>query len=220
MRLRFLVEGQTEESFVNNVLVPHLWDRGIDARTAQKVTTSHRRGQVHKGGVTSYQRFIGELVRLLKEDPGAAITTMIDYYGLPGDFFPDNAPDSPESVETRIKHDAEEQIGSYPHRILPYVQLHEFETLLLSGPGEIGRYFGDVNAVDMLSREIAPFGDLEKVNDTPEGAPSKRIIRHFPAYARGKRTAGPMIAERIGLSVVREACQRFNRWVEQLESLR
>lgn len=217
MRLGFLVEGQTEETFVNNVLVPHLYERGVQARTAQKITTSRRRGTLYKGGAVPYDRFIRELARLLKQDSGVVFTTMIDYYALPGDYFPGDQRTEPSGVEAKIRHDIEAHIGSYPERIIPYVQLHEFETLLLAAPEELALYFDDQPATDALSREISPFDTPEKVNDTPEGAPSKRIMRHFPPYGRSKATAGPIIADRIGLARLRTACPRFGDWVDRLE---
>lgn len=220
MRLGFLVEGQSEETFVNNVLVPHLCQRGVHARAAQKITTSRHRTKVYKGGVVSYDRFIRELVRLLKQDSGVVFTTMIDYYALPSDYFPKDQGTDPSAVETKIRHDIEAQIGSYPDRIIPYVQLHEFETLLLATPEELGSYFNDQSTADALNRETSPFGSPEKVNNTPEGAPSKRIIRHFPSYGWSKATAGPIIADRIGLARLCMACPRFGDWVKRLETVR
>lgn len=217
MRLGFLVEGQTEETFVNNVLIPHLYERGVQARTAQKITTSSRRGTLHKGGAVPYNRFIRELVRLLKQDSGIVFTTLIDYYALPDDYFPGDQGTEPSAVESKIRHDIEAQIGAYPDRIIPYVQLHEFETLLLAAPAELGSYFDDQPATDALSREISSFESPEEVNNTPEGAPSKRIMRHFPPYGRSKATAGPIIADRIGLTRMRTVCPRFGSWVDRLE---
>lgn len=220
MRLGFLVEGQSEETFVNNALVPHLCQRGVHARTAQKITTSRHRTKVYKGGIVRYDRFISELVRLLKQDSGVVFTTMIDYYALPRDFFPEDQGMDPSIVETKIRHDIAAHIGSYPDRIIPYVQLHEFETLLLTDPEELGLYFDDQSAAAALSSEILPFGAVEKVNNTPQGAPSKRIIKHFPPYAWSKATAGPIIADRIGLSRLLESCPRFSDWVQKLEAVR
>lgn len=219
MRLRFLVEGQSEESFVNNALVPYLWERGVEACTAQKLTTSRRRDRLNKGGIVPYERFLGELGRLMKEDSAAVFTTMLDLYGLPEDYFPEGEPDSAESVEDRVREGIESTVGSYPRRIIPYIQQHEFETLLLTKPDEIGAHYGDDRAARKLAEEISRFDDVERVNRSVDGAPSKRITRYFPAYGRGKSTAGPMIAGRIGLPYLRQRCRRFDKWITQLEQL-
>ena len=49
VRLHFIVEGQTEETFVNRVLGPHLANQSIWAK-ARCVLTSRKRGIKHRGG--------------------------------------------------------------------------------------------------------------------------------------------------------------------------
>jgi len=216
MRLRFLVEGNTEGNYINQILIPYLLGIGIKAFSAQKVTTSSHRERQFKGGSVSYEKFIRELIRLIKSDTNAIYTTMLDYYALPKDFKnTDN--DTPEAIEDKIKNDIENEIGSYPTRIIPYIQKHEFETLLLVKPQEIGNYFGDTNKVSGLLSEIRGYSDIEDINNTPEGAPSKRIERYFPAYVSSKSTAGPIIAKRIGLDLMRTRCKKFNAWINKIE---
>ena len=50
-------------------------------------------------------------------------------------------------------------------------------------------------------------------------APSKRLIQEVPAYKHLKSIAGPAIAARIGLTVLRNRCPHFNEWVTRLEQL-
>jgi hypothetical protein len=54
IRLHFIVEGQTEETFVNQVLTPVLSGLNIfpDVRCVQ---TGHKRGKRHKGGISHYR---------------------------------------------------------------------------------------------------------------------------------------------------------------------
>jgi len=59
----------------------------------------------------------------------------------------------------------------------------------------------------------------EKINDGNETAPSKRIIKEFPEYAPAKATAGPIIANSIGLPTIRKKCPHFNEWLTKLEQL-
>ena len=85
-RVLVLVEGQTEERFVKDVLCPHLWARGVDA-TPKVATTKHvKRGPDFKGGITDYQKVENDLRRLLGDSDAVSVTTFIDYYGLPADF--------------------------------------------------------------------------------------------------------------------------------------
>ena len=87
VRLHALVEGQTEESFINGVLAPELWTSSvfIDARC---VTTGRKHGRTHKGGGANYQRVRRELIRWMKEDgkPDSWFTSMFDVYQLDAGF--------------------------------------------------------------------------------------------------------------------------------------
>jgi hypothetical protein len=59
----------------------------------------------------------------------------------------------------------------------------------------------------------------ELINDGQQTAPSKRIMDQFPDYERAKSTFGPLLAEHIGLQVIRSKCPHFNKWLSRLESL-
>src|SRR5687767_10537560 len=81
-----LVEGQTEETFVRDVLDPYFHAFGKTLVATLLVTKRVKNGPNLKGGVTSWARASNDLRRLLGDRNAAAITTMLDYYGLPGDF--------------------------------------------------------------------------------------------------------------------------------------
>ena len=80
-RVYVLAEGQTEEAFLNEVMVQPYSARGIYL-TPIVVSTSPG----HKGGLTSYSRVKPQIDRLCKQDAGAFITTLFDFYALPKDF--------------------------------------------------------------------------------------------------------------------------------------
>lgn len=80
IRIYIVVEGQTEEGFVNEVLSPVLGQFGIFA-SARLIGKPG-----HKGGVVRYRRAKNDIELLLKQDRGAYCTTMFDYYALPNDF--------------------------------------------------------------------------------------------------------------------------------------
>jgi len=69
---------------------------------------------------------------------------------------------------------------------------------------------------DAFIAERVEAGAPEDINETPEGAPSKRILRIFPGYR--KLLHGPTIAERIGLKTIREQCPHFDDWLTRLEA--
>lgn len=86
-RLNFVVEGETEEAFVNLVLRPHLSDRGVYA-SAQCVMTRKQKRSYRKGGLFHYAMAKRDLQAWLSQDHDDAtrFTTMFDLYALPEDF--------------------------------------------------------------------------------------------------------------------------------------
>lgn len=62
-------------------------------------------------------------------------------------------------------------------------------------------------------------GSSEEINESPQTVPSKRIIQHLPDYEGQKAQVGPMVAEDIGLHLLRQHCPHFNDWITKLEDL-
>ena len=87
VRLNIIVEGQTEETFVNLTLKPHLsrFSIGVSARV---VTTKKERGTKYRGGLSTYFKAKRDITLWIKQDrnPDVRFTTMFDLYGLPPDF--------------------------------------------------------------------------------------------------------------------------------------
>jgi Domain of unknown function (DUF4276) len=63
-------------------------------------------------------------------------------------------------------------------------------------------------------------GNLGRLHDGSDTAPSKRIISVIPEYDGRKASAGPDIAEYIGVSAIRAKCPHFDGWLTQLENLK
>ena len=222
VRLHCIVEGQTEEAFVNRVLRPHLAYQlvMVDARC---VMTGRTRGTTHRGGMTSYARAKRDIEAWTKQDRwrDARFTTMFDLYRLPTDF-PGyrEAKRMPEplqrvkGLENALRNDIDDG------RFVPYIQLHEFKTLLLYDPCQLASQFPEQkDAIQKLIEMSAGFTSPERINDGADTAPSKRIINSIPAYAGMKVSAGPIVAERIGLPILRARCRHFGEWLDQLEAL-
>jgi hypothetical protein len=129
IRLHAVVEGQTEETFVRDILAPEFGARAIFI-DVHRITTGRRESRVFRGGITGYGQLKNDLVLWMKQDenPDAWFTTMVDLYALPPDF-----PD----YDVCIRHHdpmqrvqcLEERLGQdlSHRRFIPYVQMHEFE---------------------------------------------------------------------------------------------
>ena len=75
-RLLIHVEGETEETFVNELLRPHLAGRGWSMVSARLLGNARRRDR--RGGIKSWVSVREEIVRHLREDTGRIVTTMVD----------------------------------------------------------------------------------------------------------------------------------------------
>lgn len=221
-RLHFIVEGQTEETFVNCVLTPQLATLSVWGK-ARCVMTSRKRGFKYRGGLDSYARAKKDIILWMKEDQNrdAFFTTMFDLYGLPTDFPGYDAARRINDPRKRVAamEDAIRQDFQHP-RFIPYIQLHEFEALLLADPQKLDwEYLEHSTAIQNLIEMASDFDSPELIDDGNETAPSKRIIKEIPEYNGMKASAGPLVAEKIGLSVLRAKCNHFGEWLGKLEGL-
>ena len=145
------------------------------------------------------------------------VTTMIDYYGLPGSF-PGRAAVQGNTPLERVRYvegELSSDIGNV--RFRAYYSLHEFEALLFASPAEIAKSFVAAGLESKLAAIRAAFPTPEDINDNPDTAPSARMERLFPRYS--KPFFGSVIAARIGLNTMREECAHFNEWLSELENI-
>jgi hypothetical protein len=212
-----LAEGQTEETFIKRVIAPHLSQFAVIAIPTVIATKRLKSGGHFKGGVPSYPRVKKEIQRLLGDTSASAVTTMIDYYGLP-DSFPGRGivqGNSPLERVRQIEADLSSDIGN--QRFRAYYSLHEFEALLFASPAEIAKSLAAPELESKFAAIRAAFLSPEDINDNPDTAPSSRIERLFPRYS--KPFFGTLIAARIGLKTMREQCGHFNEWLSDLEGV-
>ena len=221
IRLNFIVEGQTEEAFVKQVLSPHLAGFGVYVK-ARCVLTSRRRNIKHRGGLESYGQARKDIKAWIREDRNSDVrfTTMFDVYGLPVNFpdYKDAKQRCNPYERVKMLEDAlGEDISDW--RFIPHFQLHEFDALLLSDPQKLDSQFDRSTEIRRLVDMVASFDSPELINDGNNTAPSKRIIGEVPAYERMKVSAAPIIAEKIGLPTLRLKCKHFGEWLCRLETL-
>lgn len=222
-RLHITAEGQTEERYTNKVLVPHLGNLFQVVVDVRCVKTGRKRGQDYRGGLLDYRKARQDILDWLMEErrnPDAWFTTMFDLYALPDDFpgyaSARQAPNPYQRVqmlETALQNDL-----GHP-RFIPYIQLHEFEALLLSDPQKLDcEYLEHASAIKSLLKMVAN-RNPEEINDGVNTAPSKRIIAEIRQYEYQKASVGPLVAAKIGLTHLRKTCLHFNEWLTKLEKL-
>jgi len=223
MRLNLIVEGQTEQVFAQQVLRPHLAERQVYLVKPRLTAFSRSKRSVSRGGVRKYVTMRDDMLRWMREDRADDVrfSTMIDLYGLPHDF--------PAFDEARQAADPYDRVGRLEAafradigdaRFIPYLQLHEFEALVLSEPQALAsRFCENAAQVTRLAELCASYSSPELIDDGEQTAPSKRIIAQIPEYAGAKKTLGPAVASDIGLSTIRVKCRHFNEWLSLLEGL-
>jgi hypothetical protein len=224
VRLYFYVEGQTEQEYAARVLRPHLARFGVQVMGAVLAASGRKAGHISRGGGRRYQPMRKDLGNLLKQDAhaDARFTTMFDLYAL-HDGFPgwDEAEKQRHIPGERIltlERAFAADVGD--RRFLPYIQLHEFETILFCDPSHFALVYEDKNAgIAALQAAVAEAKSPELVNDGTDTAPSKRIIRVFPQYRGEKTTVGVELAECVGIDKTRSLCPHFDQWLRALESL-
>lgn len=218
-RVLVVVEGQTEEAFVGNVLAPALWDRNVYATAI----LLGRPG--HKGGRTNYARVCRDVLTFLKQDRSAYCTTMVDLYGLGAGFPGTPAPahlsnmEKVRHIEAAVKRDICDHIPDFrpDRRFIPYLQLHEYEGLLFSDPTSFAAGINQGQLAHSFQQIRDGFDTPEDINNNPNTAPSKRVLALYPGYR--KVIEGTQAAKSVGIASMRMACHHFREWVEVLENV-
>lgn len=213
-RLHVLVEGQTEEIVVNNVIAPHLAHKGWEVSVSILATKRPAGGGKVRGGVSSWEKIRRDVGRLLPNFD--AVTTVIDYYG-----FPDDAPgmatrprkagaiDRVRHVERALAMCVDNQ------RFIPHLTLHETEAWVFAAVDELVDLLDDPPLGTDLRGIADGAGGPELINDHPATAPSRRIVERCPAYQ--KTFHGPLCIEALGLTELRAQCPHLDSWLSELE---
>lgn len=210
-RVYIVVEGQTEQEFVNSLISPYLRNSSILSVVPILIRTS----RTGRGGMVCYSHLYNTIKPLLvSEKSDYMVTTFIDFFRLPHDM--------PQYEESMKKLNKAEQIKSLEdaideaindRRFFSYIQLHEFEALLFSSNKGFEYYFPDDLAAKTASI-ISSYDNPEDINTSPKGAPSKRLLAIKHDY--NKVLEGNLIALEIGIESILKKCPRFAEWINKI----
>jgi len=218
-RVHVVVEGLSERSFVNNVLAPALLRHEVYLNPIVVGVPGH------KGGRVNYARVQKDILLKLKQARSAYCSTMLDFYGLgkgfPGTPLPPNLSnlDKVTRIEQAVKQDIIAQAPDLRPdvRFLPYLQLHEYEGLLFSDPAAFAQGINVSNLASQFQSIRKSFPTPEDIDDNPNTAPSKRVLRLCPSYR--KVLNGTQAARAVGIDTMRRECPHFRDWLTRLEQL-
>ena len=217
-RFVFIVEGETEENFVNEILKPYFISKGI-YNELQCFKIKHS-----GGGVSKYSHIKKDILNTIYEK-GVIVTTMFDFYRLPSDFpnFKqlDNTKSHYEQVlflEREMKSDIEHSQKNKFDNFIPYIQLHEFESLIFSSIGGIEAIYERTEIkYSNLKKIFDDYNNPEDINNGPNTAPSVRLKKLIPGY--NKNVMGVEIVKEIGMETLLQKCPKFNKWIQNLLSV-
>ena len=211
-RLYIVVEGQTEEEFVVNILIDYFFSKGIYSVSPIKIQTS----KGHKGGFVNYVHLKNEVNKLLKAQSHIVVTSFVDFYKIPVSVpkYKEAMKPKPNSKKViELEKAIFEDIGV--ERFLPYIQLHEFEALLFSSEAGFEKYWeSNPRVIKEINDIIKKFPNPEDIDDKPQTSPSNRLIKIIKEY--DKIIYGNLISLEIGIETILNKCPRFKNWIDTL----
>lgn len=224
IEIYIVVEGQTEQTFVRDVLAPFM---AFKKRYMYPVLIGK---PDHKGDDIRFDNAKNDIGNFLRQRNDIYISTMFDYFRIdpqwPGKadvlMHVQNgttltASHKAEILETatrneivRIFPDCDSEI-----RFVPYIEMHEFEALLFSD-ADILAEKTEID-VSLIQRIVKAYDNPEEINEDPVKAPGKRLESLKNGYR--KVAMGKTVSEAIGIERIRSQCPHFNEWLTKLEHL-
>jgi hypothetical protein len=214
-------EGQTEETFIRDVIAPILANQQIYL-TARLIPTSRN----SKGGALTYERVKRFIINSLKEEQ-VFITTFFDLYAL-NNTFPNFSENQKQidvykkvaAFEQAFKEDIIKENSSFAPRFFPYIQPYEFEGLLFTDIAKLTEIEATWSTTTNHLQSIRDSVESpEHINDGYETKPSARLKKFLNNPYYRKTLHGTLAIEAIGIDKLLADCRHFSEWYNQLLAL-
>lgn len=212
-----VVEGATEQLFVERVLASYCAAHGVYLHPTQVP----KKGE--KGGDVRFARVKTCVGNFLKQRGDTRVGTFFDYYGLKEWPLLDDVRSaqglSAAEIATRLNDSAMTELcREFPelnvaNRFVPFLAVHEFEALLFSDTTILASSLGiDVALADEVLRK---YKSPESINTRPDKIPSRQIEKWLNGRYI-KTVQGISTADKIGIDKMRTACPNFDDWLNRL----
>ncbi len=223
-RVYVVVEGQTEQTFIRDVLAPDMAKKNIFLYPALIGKPGH------KGGDVRFDRAREDIGKFLAQGNDTFVSTMVDYFKIdsawPGcDSIKHksntgtimSATEKAKLINQATHDEISKQFSANnaKDRFISYIEMHEFEALLFSDAKILASKL-QIN-VGKIQTILDQYDNPEEINTDPVYAPSKRLEKL--KYGYRKVAMGKEISEAIGIRKIREMCPNFDCWISQLENL-
>lgn len=218
INLQIIVEGLTEQNFVNELLVDYLANRNIAVHASQVSKPQQ------KGGDIRFERIKTDVLTFLRQRRDIFVSTFVDYYGIhqwPG-LEDISSSMTPSAIANTLNRSAISTFEKeYPElrieeRFIPYLSMHEFEALLFSDTEVLSEELNTPKNV--FDNVLAECGSPEQINTIRETSPSHRLKTLSQGRFK-KVSTGIRIVKRIGIYKIREKCPLFDSWLKKIECL-
>ena len=205
-----MVEGQTEERFIKDVIYPYLANFNTAIIPTIVETKKLVGAPSHKGG-GDFSKFKADILDLLGDTHASAVTTLYDFYGFP------KIPNLAETIYQDIEQ-LETAIASVFNnkRFKPYLQRHEFEAFMFIEPELTAKSALQRSKAGAIENHRKAFNGVEDINLDPKRAPSKRLEGEIGNY--NKPRLGAAITNELGIERLIKECPKFSLWLEWLKS--
>jgi hypothetical protein len=221
-RVVVICEGQTEETFVRDVLEPHFSPSGLYLN-GQTIETSPG----HRGGALNYERVKSQLRNTLRQKSAPVVTTFFDLYRLDRRFPGFHSAMAKGSIEEKVSAlnsalaaDVVALAECDPVRFIPHIQPHEFEALLFSDVTTLaGVERGWAGSAVELTTIRQQADTPEHINDQPETKPAAHLERLLKSPRFSKVVHGPIAASRMGLPRIERECLHFAAWLQRIRAV-
>jgi hypothetical protein len=230
IQVMVIVEGQTEEAFIKQVVAPNLLSLGINV-TPIIFITSIKKGKKHTGGGINLDKLKNQVKPLIYQKNQPFVSTFFDLYALPTNFpnYADaqkcnNLEDKVKLLNQGLNQEIINSFDFLGKRFFAHIQPYELEALLFSDT----QMFASIEpnwkiaeeknqALEKIRQE---FESPEHINNSPETAPSKRLekVLNHPKYSKNNRHI-VIAAKKIGLAKIEQECLHFRSWMNQLRQL-
>lgn len=205
-RVVFIVEGNTEVLFINQMVIPYLYKEGFkNSMNAQTILTNKKQNK--KGGVINYQYLKNDIERVFAQG-NVIVTTFIDFFRLPTNF-PNFTTDS--NLISEIEEGVFDDINN--SNLIPYIQKYELEALLFSDKESFEIVIDEQSKLDKINDITEEFPNPEDINSNPEKAPSKRLEQIFDY---DKVADSQLIFAMMSFESIFQKCPRFRNWITAL----
>ncbi|NLJ59163.1 MAG: DUF4276 family protein [Tissierellia bacterium] len=93
--------------------------------------------------------------------------------------------------------------------------IHEFEGLLFSKPNAFKAITNNNNLIKKVIKIRSSFKTPEHINNSAKTAPSKRLARIFPKYAKVRN--GTIVSKETGIEVMMKECRHLAEWIYKIK---